>query len=120
MRNSPQPVILSGDYNSDAILGSAGSGPDNTDAVSFIEAAGYADSWAVANPSDPGPTWPLFLEDHNPPPPFFVSATPFERIDLILFKGLAVVSSAQVGAGLTYPNAASDHTGVITTFGFAQ
>jgi endonuclease/exonuclease/phosphatase family metal-dependent hydrolase len=115
MRNSPQPVILSGDYNADAIYGAAGPGPDNTDTVSFIESDGYSDSWAVANPLAPGATWPLFLEDQTPPD-FFLTTTPWERIDLIFFKELEVVSSAQVGAGLTFPDSASDHTGVMTTF----
>jgi endonuclease/exonuclease/phosphatase family metal-dependent hydrolase len=116
MRHSPQPVILSGDFNADAILGDQGPGPDNTATVSFILAAGYADSWAVANPSAPGATWPLFLEDQNPPAFFFAPATPWERIDLIFFKGLEVTSSVLVGEGLTFPAAASDHAGVVTAF----
>ncbi len=116
MRNSPQPVILAGDFNADAIFGKDGLGPDNTDTVSFIEAAGYDDSWAEANSPAPGPTWPLFLEDQNPPPPFFVQTAPWERIDLIFSKGLEVVSSTQVGEGLTFPAAASDHVGVMSTF----
>jgi endonuclease/exonuclease/phosphatase family metal-dependent hydrolase len=119
MRNSPQPVILSGDFNADAILGAEGPGPDNTDTVSFIEAGGYADSWAAYNPADPGATWPLFLEDQTPPN-FFVNTTPWERIDLIFFKDLNVVSSVQIGAGLAYPDSASDHTGVMTTFKVGQ
>jgi hypothetical protein len=106
---------LSGDYNADAIYGAAGPGPDNTDTVSFIEWDGYSDSWAVANPIAPGATWPLFLEDQTPPD-FFVTETPWERIDLIFFKGLQVVSSVQVGANLTFPASASDHTGVMTAF----
>jgi endonuclease/exonuclease/phosphatase family metal-dependent hydrolase len=69
----------------------------------------------VANPLAPGATWPLFLEDQTPPD-FFLTTTPWERIDLIFFKELEVVSSAQVGAGLTFPDSASDHTGVMTTF----
>lgn len=116
MRNSPQPVILSGDFNADAILGAAGPGPDNTDTVSFIESGGYADSWAVANPANPGATWALFLEDQPQPGPFFLTTTPWERIDLIFFKKLEVESSVQIGANLTYPASASDHTGVMTTF----
>ncbi len=115
MRNSPQPVILSGDFNADAILGADGPGPDNTDTVSFIEAGGYSDSWATANPSAAGATWPLFLEDQEPPN-FFLPTTPWERIDLIFSKDLEVVGSAQIGEGLTFPAAASDHAGVITTF----
>lgn len=116
MRNSPQPVILSGDFNADAIHGAEGPGPDNTDTVSFIESGGYADSWAVANPANPGATWPLFLEDQTPPDFFLFPTTPFERIDLIFFRGLQVVTSVQAGEGLTYPDAASDHVGVLTTF----
>jgi len=49
-------------------------------------------------------------------PDFFVTKTPWERIDLIFFKKLEVVSSVQIGAGLTFPASASDHTGVMTTF----
>jgi len=119
MRNSPQPVILSGDFNADAIQGVNGPGPDNTDTVSFIEAGGYADSWAVANSGVPGATWPLFLEDQTPPN-FFVNTTPYERIDLIFFNKLQVANSVQIGAGLGFPNTASDHTGVMTTFQFGQ
>lgn len=119
MRKSAQPVILSGDFNADAILGAGGPGPDNTDTVSFIEASGYADSWAVANPGNPGATWPLFLEDQTPPN-FFINTTPWERIDLNFFKKLKVVSSVQIGAGLSYPDSASDHLGVLTTFQFGQ
>ena len=119
MHHWPQPVILSGDYNSDAIQGTNGPGPDNTATATFIEEAGYADSWAVANGATTGPTWPLFLEDQAPPN-FFKTTTPYERIDLIFSRGLHVVSSVQVGAGETYPYAASDHTGVVTTFQFAQ
>jgi endonuclease/exonuclease/phosphatase family metal-dependent hydrolase len=115
-RNSPQPVIIAGDFNSDAIAGSEGSGPDNTDTAKNIVLAGYDDSWAAAHPTEPGPTWPLFLEDQNPPPPFFIAFTPIERIDLIFSKGLEVMSSAQIGAGLTYPAAASDHVGVVSAF----
>lgn len=118
VRNWPQPAILAGDYNADAINGISGPGPDNTDTVAFIESNGYADSWAAANSGNPGATWPLFLEDKNSPvyPYFFVEATPWERIDLIFFRGLQAVSSVQIGAGLGFPNAASDHTGVMSTF----
>ncbi|HEV2135651.1 MAG TPA: endonuclease/exonuclease/phosphatase family protein [Terracidiphilus sp.] len=118
MSSWPQPVILAGDYNADAIYGSNGPGPDNTGTVAFIESKGYADSWAAANSTSPGATWPLFVEDQTSQtyPFFFVESTPWERIDLIFFRGFQVVSSVQVGAGLTFPNAASDHTGVVSTF----
>ena len=82
------PVVIAGDFNSDAILGIGGTGPDNTPAAILIEAAGYADTWTVAG-SGPGPTWPLYLEDLYPPP-FFAPSSPFERIDLIFSQGLSV------------------------------
>jgi endonuclease/exonuclease/phosphatase family metal-dependent hydrolase len=63
MRLSPVPVFLAGDFNADAIQGVNGPGPDNTDLVSYIESAGYTDSWAVANGASTGATWPLFLEE---------------------------------------------------------
>jgi endonuclease/exonuclease/phosphatase family metal-dependent hydrolase len=56
LRNLPVPVVLAGDFNSDANFGS---GPDATPSAAIIEAAGYADTWKLANPGDPGPTWPL-------------------------------------------------------------
>lgn len=115
----PQPVILAGDYNADAIYGINGPGPDNTDTVAFIESNGFADSWAAANSNAPGATWPLWLEDQTTPY-FFVNTTPWERIDLIFYRGLQAVSSVQIGAGLGYANAASDHTGVMSTFQPAQ
>ena len=31
-------------------------------------------------------------------------------------KDLAVQSSVEIGSGLTFPNSASDHAGVMTTF----
>jgi endonuclease/exonuclease/phosphatase family metal-dependent hydrolase len=119
MRNRVQPVILTGDYNADAIYGTSGPGPDNTDTVAFIESAGYADSWATYNPGSPGATWPLFLEDQTPPN-FFTNTTPWERIDLIFYKSLGVANSVQIGAGQGFPDAASDHVGVMTTFQFGD
>jgi endonuclease/exonuclease/phosphatase family metal-dependent hydrolase len=123
LRNSPMPVILAGDFNADAIQGVNGPGPDNTNLVSYIEAGGYADSWAVANGVSTGATWPLFLEDQTSGF-FFKPSTPWERIDLIFSRGgvkvLTTQSSLQIGAGLTYPDSASDHTGVMTTFQLQQ
>lgn len=116
LRNSTVPVVIAGDFNSDAILGTSGSGPDNTASVATIEAAGYADTWT--NELGPGPTWPLFLED-NPPPQFFVPFTPFERIDLIFSKGLNVANVEHVDAPGPVPTGyGSDHLGVIATFQF--
>jgi endonuclease/exonuclease/phosphatase family metal-dependent hydrolase len=114
LRNLPHPVVICGDFNSDANFGQ---GPDGTPSVALIEAAGYADSWLLANPKDPGPTWPLFLEDQAPPD-FYAPAVPFERIDLFFSRGLKIINATEVFANApraTVPALGSDHAGVITT-----
>jgi endonuclease/exonuclease/phosphatase family metal-dependent hydrolase len=115
LRNLRIPVVVCGDFNSDANFGS---GPDATPSVSLIEAAGYADTWMIANPNDPGDTWPLFLEDQYPPP-FFVPYTPFERIDLFFSRGIDIVGVREILAPASagnMPPYGSDHAGVIATF----
>jgi endonuclease/exonuclease/phosphatase family metal-dependent hydrolase len=120
LRNSTVPVVIAGDFNSDAILGVQGPGPDNTATAALIQAAGYTDAWTIAG-IGLGPTWPLYLEDQFPPP-FFAHSQPFERIDLIFAKGLEVVSVEDVltpGPGVTqFPYFASDHAGVLAVFQF--
>ena len=120
LRNSTVPVVLAGDFNSDAIQGAAGPGPDNTTTAALIQAAGYLDTWTIAG-SGPGPTWPLYLEDRFPPP-FVVQASPFERIDLIFSQGLGVISVEHVVApgpvANQLPYFASDHAGVLAAFQF--
>jgi len=120
LRNVRVPVIMAGDFNADAILGSGGSGPDNTDTVALIESAGYAEVWQVANPGNPGPTWPLYLEDQYPPPFYFAPFSPFERIDLFFSKGIDAVGAGQVVVPLPFlsgsPCDVSDHAGVIAIF----
>ncbi len=109
------PVVLCGDFNSDANFDN---GPDATPSVALIEAAGYADTWRVVNPRDPGATWPLFLEDQAHPK-FFRRSVPFERIDLFFSKGIQATSAKKVLAPAppgTMPPYGSDHAGVIATF----
>jgi endonuclease/exonuclease/phosphatase family metal-dependent hydrolase len=109
------PVVLCGDFNSDAEFGN---GPDATISVSLIEQAGYTDTWRVANPSDPGYTWPLFLDDQQPPD-FFAPYVPFERIDLFFSRDIQVTKTKRVLAPAPrriMPPFASDHAGVIATF----
>jgi endonuclease/exonuclease/phosphatase (EEP) superfamily protein YafD len=117
LRNSTVPVVLAGDFNSDAILGINGPGPDNTGTAKLIVDAGYTDIGLGLQP-----TWPLYLEDQLPPPPFFALSTPFERIDLIFSQGLGVVSVERVTApapsAIPLPNFGSDHAGVIAVFQF--
>jgi len=114
LRNTTAPIVLAGDFNSDANFGS---GPDATPSVFLLEAAGYADTWKMAHPSHPGPTWPLFLEDQTPPN-FFARAVPFERIDLFFSEGIQAERIervlAPVPSGL--PSYGSDHAGVLATF----
>ncbi len=116
LQNITVPVVLCGDFNSDAEFGN---GPDATPSVALIEAAGYADTWRIANPYDPGYTWPLFLDDQCPPPDFFAPAVPFERIDLVFSRDIQVLSAKEVFApapsGMV-PPFGSDHAGVIATF----
>ena len=115
MQNVTGPIVLCGDFNSDANFGS---GPDATPSVALIEAAGYEDTWKVANPSDPGYTWPLFLEDQAPPD-FFALFAPFERIDLFFSRDIQIIRAKRVLApalpGMRPPYG-SDHAGVIATF----
>lgn len=115
LRNLTIPVVLCGDFNSDANFGN---GPDATPSVALIEGAGYSDSWRIANPSDAGETWPLFVEDQAPPR-FFARSRPFERIDLFFSKGMDVISAKTILAPAppgTMPPYGSDHAGVIATF----
>jgi endonuclease/exonuclease/phosphatase family metal-dependent hydrolase len=121
LRNLTIPVVIGGDFNSDALHGGF---VDDTPAVDVITAAGYSETWpATSHPGggDPdGRTWPLYLEDQFPPPPFFAPFSPIERIDLFFSAGLDAVSSDLVIApGPTTPLAppfASDHAGVAAVF----
>jgi endonuclease/exonuclease/phosphatase family metal-dependent hydrolase len=120
LRNNTVPVVIAGDFNSDAIAGADGHGPDATDTAAMIQRAGYPDTWTVAG-SGPGPTWPLYLEDQNPPN-FFAHSFPFERIDLIFSQALSVVTVQHIlapGPAVSrWPYFASDHAGVLAVFQF--
>jgi endonuclease/exonuclease/phosphatase family metal-dependent hydrolase len=103
------PVVLAGDFNSNAELG-----PEHTGTAQRIVNAGYVDSWKSAHPGDPGYTWPLFGEDQNSGP---TVAT--ERIDLIFAGGLlqrwfgntpAIVTADRTGTTSPF---ASDHAGLV-------
>jgi endonuclease/exonuclease/phosphatase family metal-dependent hydrolase len=123
LRKTRMPVVICGDFNSDALHGGF---VDDTPTVALIEAAGYEETWPVTHGSgDPGFTWPLYLEDQFPPLPFFAFSAPFERIDLFFSKDMAVVDSQHVTPPLTSPDPdlsmpprASDHSGVMAVFSF--
>jgi endonuclease/exonuclease/phosphatase family metal-dependent hydrolase len=121
LRDVRMPVVICGDFNSDA---NHGGFVDDTLTVGLIEKAGYAETWpATHRKRDLGLTWPLFLEDQFPggglPPPFFAHSKPFERIDLFFSKDVDVVDSDLVLApahGSSIPPFGSDHAGVIAVF----
>lgn len=117
LRNLTVPVVICGDFNSDA---NHGGFVDDTPTVGVIEAAGYAETWpATHDGSDLGLTWPLYLEDQFPPDPFFAPYSPVERIDLFFSKGLEAVGSDKVvvpAPGGSMPSFVSDHAGVIAVF----
>ncbi len=112
--NTSLPVVFAGDFNSNA-GSNAGSGKNQTPTYGNLIAAGFVDAWSVTNPDDPGYTWPLHLED-----PLTASATPVDRIDLVLLLNKIRAKDAElVGnepADLTpsglWP---SDHAGVVAT-----
>ena len=104
MQESKLPVILAGDFNSDA--SGLDIGPDQTPTAAMIVAAGYADTWQTLHPEEPGLTWPLYLEDMFADLP----TSPFERIDLIFARNLKILNVAVVGNNSPFP---SDHAGVV-------
>jgi endonuclease/exonuclease/phosphatase family metal-dependent hydrolase len=101
LRSADIPVVLAGDFNSNAEPG-----PESTGAVSKIVAKHFVDSWKAVQPFDPGYTWPLFSEDQN------TVAVPNERIDLIFAKGATPLSATLVGTRKPF---ASDHAGLVVS-----
>lgn len=119
LRNSTLPVVLCGDFNSDATH----SGQiDDTPTVDVIQAAGYREVWGLLHGADPGFTWPLYLEDNLAAifgGPFFGPSRPFERIDLFFQQNMQPISIDLVKTvmpSLAGPPFGSDHAGVIAVF----
>ncbi len=106
MGQSKLPVVLAGDFNSDA--SGLKIGPDQTPTAAMIVNAGYADAWQTLHPGEPGLTWPLYLEDIYAGQP----VVPFERIDLIFARNLEILDVELVGNNPPFP---SDHAGVVAT-----
>jgi hypothetical protein len=117
MQGVTAPVVLCGDFNADA---NHGGFVDDTPTVDLIEASGYTEVWpATHGRGDLGLTWPFYLEDQFPAPPFFAESKPFERIDLFFTRDMGAVNSERVIGpvqGHSMPPYASDHAGVIATF----
>jgi exonuclease III len=110
--NTPLPLILAADLNSDA----DSSDPTQRAAFQAMLNAGLRDAWSAIHPDEPGFTWPLHGED-----PFTPSAMPSQRIDVILSRAFVASDAALFGAN---PNTdltpsglwPSDHAGVTASF----
>ncbi len=105
MAQSKLPVILAGDFNSDA--SGLKIGPDQTPTAAMIVEAGYTDAWQTLHPGELGLTWPLYLEDI-----FAGPSSPFERIDLIFARDMEILDVEVAG---NIPPFHSDHAGVAAT-----
>jgi endonuclease/exonuclease/phosphatase family metal-dependent hydrolase len=101
--NTDLPLILVGDFNSDAEASGT--------AYLMLIGAGLTDIWDDLQPSDPGYTWPLSGEIPLP------TEQPTQRLDLVLVRGKISLASADIHgesvADLT-PSGfrPSDHAGV--------
>jgi endonuclease/exonuclease/phosphatase family metal-dependent hydrolase len=109
--NTPLPVILAADLNSDA----NSSDPTERAAFQAMLNAGLRDAWSEIHPDDPGFTWKLHGED-----PFTPGAMLSQRIDVILSRAFLASDVTLFGAN---PNSdltpsglwPSDHAGVAAT-----
>jgi endonuclease/exonuclease/phosphatase family metal-dependent hydrolase len=108
LENVKLPVILAGDFNSDAEH-TNNYPSDNTNSYGFIVGAGFDDAWDELRPNNPGFTWSLF-----PVPE--LDFAPFERIDLIFSNGPRAISIMRTGVEPVYGLYASDHAGVVATY----
>jgi len=102
--NTAVPVILAGDFNSDAAAGGA--------SYQLLTGNGFSDAWLSVPTADPGYTWALSGEIPN------ATTLPTQRVDFILTRGAISHSTADVvGESLAddlTPSGfrASDHAGV--------
>jgi endonuclease/exonuclease/phosphatase family metal-dependent hydrolase len=106
--STEMPLIVAGDFNSDAATGGY------TYQTILLGAGGLSDAWTTTNAGSPGLTWALSAENPS------ALLEPTERIDFVLFRGLTATSSDVLGeetADLT-PSGfrASDHAGVAAEF----
>jgi endonuclease/exonuclease/phosphatase family metal-dependent hydrolase len=108
LRRSNIPVILAGDFNSDAEI-THNYLPDVTDSYNHIIAAGFSDAWDVLHPVDAGYTWPLTIDSIHP-------ETPLERIDLVFSNGPQPIAIERIGIDPVNGLYASDHAGVVAEF----
>jgi len=109
--NTPLPVIIAGDLNTDSPTGN----PTQNAGYRIILSSGFSDLWTLFHEGESGNTWPLHLGDSS------TSTIPTQRIDLVLFRGnvrpeeiklIGNRRSARTPEGL-WP---SDHAGVVASF----
>jgi len=105
--NSPVPVVIAGDFNSNATHTPA----ERTQSFNIMLGEGYVDTWSALHRGNPGFTWPMYLED----PLRNHTQGPKERIDFIFGKDAVPTSVTRTGLKAPY---ASDHAGVLATFDF--
>jgi endonuclease/exonuclease/phosphatase family metal-dependent hydrolase len=104
MNRCKLPVVLAGDFNSDA--DHTNHWYDQTPTADSIVSAGYQDVWSATHPGDLGLTWPFYSEDSVPYP------APLERIDLNFARDLTILDAHLTGI---IPPYGSDHAGVVST-----
>lgn len=105
--NTNKPVILTGDFNSDAAAGG--------NSYQLIVSGGFADVWSTTRPLEAGYTWPLSAESPA------TILNPTQRLDLMLTRGNLIISHSDIlgehpTADLTLSGERpSDHAGVSAT-----
>jgi endonuclease/exonuclease/phosphatase family metal-dependent hydrolase len=89
LADETKPVVLLGDFNSDAIAGA-------TPTYGMLTAAGFVDLWASAHPAEPGASCCNAELLDNP------AATYDQRIDLILVRASGGQSARYVASAQTW------------------
>jgi endonuclease/exonuclease/phosphatase family metal-dependent hydrolase len=113
--NTTRPVILVGDFNSDA----ESSNPVELFAYQLFLAYGFADAWETTRPGESGFTWPL----HGETP--LDTLTPTQRLDLALYRGeVSALRTRIIGHTLADRTPSglwpSDHAGLVASFNLKQ
>jgi endonuclease/exonuclease/phosphatase family protein len=106
------PVILAGDLNSGPTAPPPLVSPVGPAFGILLGAGGFTDTWGFLHSSEPGFTWPLFLED-----PVRASDAS-QRIDNILIRGDGIEPFSEILTGTSpfIPGLwASDHAGAVAT-----
>jgi endonuclease/exonuclease/phosphatase family metal-dependent hydrolase len=114
-RDTELPIIMVGDFNSNAHQQS--DVPDNTPTYPELIAAGFQDTWDAVNSGDPGNTCCHAPDLRN------IAAELNRRIDLILTRGaITPISAKLVGAEPSVRTASgvwpTDHAGVLAKLRF--